>query len=90
MSKQWEDTDRDKSSVIGKLAMLQEDQRKLIDQVTDKDKRVKELSKVGVAMGMGVMVMTGGCGVDVWCGVRWGEGADSLGRTQTTPLIPVY
>ena len=50
MSKQWEDADRDKSSVIGRLAVLQADQRKLIDQITDKDKRVKELSKVGVAM----------------------------------------
>ena len=32
--------------MIGKLSILQEEQRKLIDQVTDKDKKVKELSKV--------------------------------------------
>jgi hypothetical protein len=50
VSQQREDADRDKSNVIGKLAVLQEEQRKLIDEVTDRDKRAKELIKVGVAL----------------------------------------
>ena len=37
---------QEKEGVIGKLAVLQEDQRKLIDKVTDKEKREKELLKV--------------------------------------------
>lgn len=39
---------KDKDGVIGKLATMQEEHRKLIDQLTDKEKRVKELSKVGL------------------------------------------
>ena len=37
---------KEKSSVIDKLAVLQEEQRNLIDIVTDKDKKIKEVAKV--------------------------------------------
>lgn len=46
MTKQCEENSQDKTSMIAKLAKLQEDQRKLIDEVTDNEKRVKELGKV--------------------------------------------
>ena len=34
--------------VISKLALLQEDHWNLVDQITDKEKRVRELTKVSV------------------------------------------
>lgn len=46
VTEELQSSGREKSSVIDKLAVLQEERRKLIDTVTDKDKKIKELAKV--------------------------------------------
>ena len=39
---------KSRDSVISKLALLQEEHRNLVDQITDKEKRVRELTKVSL------------------------------------------
>ena len=60
-SKQLESAERDKKNVIGKLGILQEEQRKLIDQVTDREKRIKELLKVIIKKAELAVAVYSGC-----------------------------
>ncbi len=46
MQQTSEEAGKSRDSVINKLAVLQEEHRNFIDQVTDKEKRVRELLKV--------------------------------------------
>lgn len=53
VDKQLSDANKDKESVIKKLAVLQEEHRNQIDRITDKEARIKELTKVPIILTWG-------------------------------------